>query len=385
MLLFYQEERNKKSMFKLERLKRIDIWSVLIMCMLIAIGTVAISSATAYSGESNIVTKQVVFFIAGIVMMLVIMCIDYHLLGDWYLLIYTGTILALISVFIFGVERGGAERWIQIGPMQLQPSEFAKISMILCCAKLIAKYNEKINTLWPILLIGAFDFIPFILVNRQPNLSTSIVFIVILMIQLFVSKLKMKYIVTAMLVGFLITGSLFIYIIKDENQIILKPYQRLRILAKLNGDDAENRSTQTQKSKQAIGSGGLKGKGLYQGSISRLNYLPESQNDFIMAVIAEEFGFVGILTVVCLILLLIVRGLWIARAAPDDFGKLIVVGYIGMLAFQSFVNMGVASDLLPNTGLTIPFISSGGSSLWSNMMGMGLVLNVAATKEDTMF
>ncbi len=372
-------------MFKLERLKRIDIWLVLLMCILIGIGTIAISSATAYSGDTNIVTKQVVFFILGFLLMLVVMCIDYHLLGDWYLVIYIATILVLISVFILGINRGGAERWIMIGPMPIQPSEFAKISVALCCGKLIAKYNEKINTIWPIILIGAFEFVPFILVNRQPNLSTSIVFIVILVIQLFVSKLKIKYIMTVALVGFLVMGSLFIYIIKDEDQIILKPYQRQRILDKLNGEDSEKASDQTYKSKQAIGSGGLRGKGLYQGSISQLNYLPESQNDFIMAVIAEEFGFIGILIVVLLILLLIVRGLWIARAAPDDFGKLIVVGYIGMIAFQSFVNMGVASDLLPNTGLTIPFISSGGSSLWANMMGMGLVLSVAASKEDTMF
>ncbi|PHV71488.1 cell division protein [Sporanaerobium hydrogeniformans] len=372
-------------MFKKFSIKQMDGWLIVLMMLLTGIGILAISSATASFGDEDLVKKQLVFFGIGFVLMLIVMSIDYHMLGDWYLIIYVLTNLVLLSVFFLGKEVNGAARWISIGGFQLQPSEFAKIAMILCCAKLIDKYNKKINRLWPILVIGAFDFVPFILINRQPNLSTSIVLVVILMIQLFVTKLDFKYIASAVGIGILIVTVAFVYIVKNPDQKLIAKYQRDRIVNKIHGGDSLDERYQTTQAIHAIGSGGLKGKGLYQGSISQLNYLPESQNDFIIAVIGEEFGFIGATGVIALLMLFILRGLWIARGAPDDLGKFIVVGYIGMIAMQSFVNIGVATDLLPNTGIPVPFISYGGSSLWANMIGMGLVLNVAMTKEETMF
>ncbi len=372
-------------MFKKFSLKQVDIWLMLLMFVLTGIGVLAISSATASYGDEDLVKKQLIFFVVGLVMMLVVMSIDYHVLGDWYLVIYIFTLLVLVSVFFLGKDVNGATRWIQIGYFQFQPSEFAKISIILCGAKLIDKYNKKINRLWPIAIIGAFYFIPFILINRQPNLSTSIVVVMILVIQLFVTKLEFKYILSAVGIGLIVVTIAFVYIVKNPDQKLIAGYQRDRIVNKIHGGDSLNERFQTNQSIHAIGSGGLKGKGLYKGSISQLNYLPESQNDFIIAVIGEEFGFIGASIVLALLLLFILRGLWIARGAPDDFGKFIVIGYIGMIAMQSFVNIGVATDLLPNTGIPVPFISYGGSSLWANMIGMGLVLNVAMTKEETMF
>ncbi len=383
--MYYLERIRCFLMFKKFSLKQVDGWLVLLMFILTGIGVLAISSATASYGDEGLVKKQLVFFGIGLILMLVVMSIDYHVLGDWYLVIYIFTNLVLISVFLLGTNRNGATRWILIGSFQLQPSEFAKISIILCGAKLIDKYNKKINRLWPIAIIGAFYFVPFILINRQPNLSTSIVVVIILVIQLFVTKLDFKYILSAMGIGLLIVTIAFVYIVKNPDQKLIAGYQRDRIVNKIHGGDSLDERFQTNQSIHAIGSGGLKGKGLYKGSISQLNYLPESQNDFIIAVIGEEFGFIGASIVLALLLLFILRGLWIARGAPDDFGKFIVIGYIGMIAMQSFVNIGVATDLLPNTGIPIPFISSGGSSLWANMIGMGLVLNVAMTKEETMF
>ncbi len=365
--------------------KRIDIWLILLITVLTAIGVLAISSATAYSGDEGLVKKQIISFVIGLVLMLVVMSIDYHLLGEWYLMIYIVTLLFLVAVFFIGKHVNGAARWIMIGPIQIQPSEFAKISMILCTAKLIDKYHKKINELWPILIIGMFQFVPFILINRQPNLSTSIVLMIILVIQLFVTKLNMKYILTTIVIGVIIVASAFVYIVRDPNQKLIADYQRNRIVNKINGGDNLAERYQTNQAIHAIGSGGLDGKGLYKGSISQLNYLPESHNDFIIAVVGEEFGFIGATIVIILVLLLITRGFWIAHSAVDDLGKFIVVGYIGMIAMQSFVNMGVVTDLLPNTGIPIPFISAGGSSLWANMIGMGLVLNVAMCKEETMF
>ncbi|MGL4345895.1 MAG: rod shape-determining protein RodA [Cellulosilyticaceae bacterium] len=371
--------------FKKDYIRHIDFFMIFLMAALTGVGTLAISSATLYSGQSDIVKKQVVFFIIGLVLMGVAMSIDYHFLGEWYWAIYGITLIVLIAVIFLGEAKNGAARWIEIGGFQIQPSEFAKITMILCTAKVIDKYNDKINTIVPLIPICLFQFVPFILINRQPNLSTSLVILALLVVQLFVSKLNLKYIISAAVIGLVVVVGGMTYIVQNPNQKIIASYQRERIMTKLQGGDSLGDNYQTNQSVHAIGSGGFQGKGLYQGAISQLNYLPESHNDFIVAIIAEEFGFIGVIAMILLILMLIARGLWIAHGAPDDFGKLIVVGYIGMIAMQSFVNMGVVTSLLPNTGLPLPFISYGGSSLWANMLGMGLVLNVAMRKKTTMF
>lgn len=368
-----------------ELIKKIDIWLIMLMMILVGIGMLAINSATAYSGDTTYIQKQFIFFIMGLVLMAIVMSIDYHTLGRLYIIIYVGILVLLIAVFFIGKEVKGATRWINFGFFQIQPSEFAKVGMILCGATIISKYNSIINKLWPVLIIGLFEFIPFILVNRQPNLSTSIVMLVILVIQLFMSKLDFKFITTAATISLLVVVVAFVYIVKNPDQKLIKDYQRDRIMSAVNGGDTTGDKFQTQRAIEAIGSGGIKGKGLHQGSISRLNYLPESHNDFVMAVVGEEFGFIGAISVIIILLAFVFRGLWVARGAPDDLGCLIVVGYMGMIAIQAFVNIGVVTDFLPNTGIPIPFISYGGSSLWANMMGLGLVLNVAMRSEQKMF
>ncbi len=366
-------------------IKRIDIWTILLISTLVSIGILAISSATSYSGDTSIASKQFTFFVVGLVLMIIIMCIDYHLLGEWYLGIYAITNIVLILVFFIGDNVNGATRWIDLGFFQIQPSEFAKIAIIVCTAKLISVKNDRMNSVVTVGLIGMFQFIPFILINRQPNLSTSIVILIILVVQLFVSKLEMKYIVSCSIIGVIAIALILGYIVRNPNQQIIDNYQRNRIVTLFEGGDSKSDNYQTSRSVDAIGSGGFYGKGLYQGAISRLNYLPESHNDFIVSTIGEEFGFVGVSILITVILLLITRGIWIAYTAADDFGKLIVAGYIGMIAAQSFINMGVVTSILPNTGLPMPFVSYGGSSLWANMMGIGLVLSVALRRDETMF
>ncbi|MGL4361980.1 MAG: FtsW/RodA/SpoVE family cell cycle protein [Cellulosilyticaceae bacterium] len=369
-----------------EHIKNIDIWMLGSMFLLIGISLLAISSATSYTGDiENNFNDQLTFFITGLVLMAIVMLIDYHFLGDWYLIIYAGCILLLLAVFLFGKNVNGAERWLPIGPISIQPSEFVKIGVILCTGKLISKYNDRINNISILMLICLFQFVPFILVNRQPNLSTSLVILVILVIQLFVSKLDLRLISIIAISSIIVVSIGLFYIIKNPNQVLIPSYQRDRIITQVEGGDALGNNFQTNHSVHAIGSGGLKGKGLYQGAISQLNYLPESHNDFIVAIIAEEFGFIGIMLMLGIMLFMIIRGFWIAHNAGDDFGRFIVIGYFGMMAMQTFVNMGVVTDLLPNTGLPLPFVSYGGSSLWANMIGMGLVLNVGMRRENTMF
>ncbi|WP_029488160.1 FtsW/RodA/SpoVE family cell cycle protein [Candidatus Epulonipiscium viviparus] len=366
-------------------LKNLDVVLIVLMCALIAIGILAISSATSFSGDLTPLVKQIIFFVIGLILMTIVTLIDYRKVGEHYVIIYVVMNVILLAVLIFGVANKGARRWINLGFIEIQPSEFAKIIIIFCTAKLISLKNEKINSVITIGKILLFQFVPFILINRQPNLSTSIVILTLLVVQLFVSNLKLKYIFSTALIGLVIICIGVGYIIKNPNQQIIDNYQRDRIVAAFSGGDSQSESYQTSRSIDAIGSGGLYGKGIYKGAISQLNYLPESHNDFIVANIAEEFGFYGIIALLAIILLFIFRGLYLARNLIDDFGKFIIVGYMGMIAAQSFINFGVVTGLLPNTGLTLPFVSYGGSSLWANMIGMGLVLSVILNKEEMIF
>ncbi|OON94700.1 MAG: cell division protein [Candidatus Epulonipiscioides saccharophilum] len=372
-------------MFKKIELKNLEIILILLMCTLIAIGILAISSATSFSGNNTPLIKQVIFFLIGLILMTIMIFVDYRKVGEYYSVIYTIVNIVLLVVLLFGAINKGAKRWIDLGFIEIQPSEFAKIAMIFCTAKLISLKNEKINSFASIGKILLFQFIPFILINRQPNLSTSIVILTLLVVQLFASNLKLKYMFSTAIIGIIILTMGIGYIIKNPNQQIIDDYQRSRIVAAFTDGDAQAESYQTSRSIDAIGSGGLYGKGIYKGAISQLNYLPESHNDFIVATLAEEFGFYGIIVLLTIILLFVARGLYLASNLLDEFGKFIIVGYVGMIAAQSFINLGVVTGLLPNTGLTLPFVSYGGSSLWANMIGMGLVLSVVMNKEETLF
>lgn len=373
-------------MINRDSIKKIDIWIILIICALVAISIAAIGSATKVhvGGSMSHVKKQVLFFIVGSIVMLVVAVVDYHIIASFHIPIYIINIILLLIVLVNGHEGGGAARWINLGFMTLQPSEFAKIIIILCLARIIDKYQKSINKIHILALIILYTLIPFLMVQMQPDLSTSIVFLVILVIELYVGNINYKYIMGSVIIGVPVVIGLFIYI-QNPNQVLLKPYQRERIMQTLYGDDNSDAGMQTKQSVHAIASGGLHGKGLYEGTVSQLNYLPEPQTDFVFAVIGEELGFVGSMMVVGLFIALIGRGLWIARGAPDLLGKLIVTTYIATLAFQIFVNIGVVTDLLPNTGIPLPFVSAGGSSLLANMIGIGLVLNVGMREENTMF
>lgn len=373
-------------MISREDIKKIDIWIILIVSALVGISIVAIGSATKVhlGGSTTLVKKQVLFFIMGFILMICAAVVDYRIIAGFHIPIYVINIILLLIVLINGHEGGGAARWINLGFMTLQPSEFAKIIIILCLSKIIDKHQKNINKIPVLLLIVIYTLIPFMMIQLQPDLSTSIVFLVILVIELYVGNINYKYIVVSVVIGLPVIIGLFIYI-QNPNQTLLKPYQRERIMQTLYGDDNSDAGMQTKQSIHAIASGGLHGKGLYEGTVSQLNYLPASHTDFIFAIIGEELGFVGSMSVLGLFFALIARGFWIARGAPDLLGKLIVTTYISILAFQVFVNIGVVTDLLPNTGIPLPFISAGGSSILANMIGIGLVLNVGIQEENTMF
>ncbi|WP_250277687.1 FtsW/RodA/SpoVE family cell cycle protein [[Clostridium] colinum] len=382
-------------MFKKKLLYFDYLLVILVFCMVI-IGITAIGSANrintldiGFNKEflSSEFVNQIIWFIIGIFAMLLAAFIDYRFIAKFYIPIYIVNLILLFLVLSpLGKTINGVKRWI----FGIQPSEFCKIFMIIFIAKFIENNKETINELKTLFILCLLTIFPVILIKAQPSLSASLVILSILVFQIFAGNLDFKYIKIILIIFIPIILILAIDIISGKYFIlgtILKDYQLERISSIVSFDlnTTDSSLYQTKNSAWAIGSGQLMGKGLFNGSMNQLNYIPYSHNDFIFAVIGEEFGFVGCCIVILLSLLIIGKCLIIANKSIDMLGTLIVVGVVGMLAFQIFVNIGVATSLLPNTGMPFPFLSAGGSSMLINMSCIGLVLNVGMTKPKNLF
>ena len=373
-----------------KQLSNLDFWLIGAICILCIFGIICIGSATHINlGEDpGNFYKQMVWFAIGIILMLVASVIGYTFFSQFYIFIYIINILMLLAVLLLGENINGATRWISIGPVSLQPSEFAKLIMIFFLAKFLSIKQEKINHMPTLLLVCITVLIPVILIQKQPSLSASLVLLAILCIELFIAGLSFKIIqaVLAVVIPFI---AFILWDVARETPLlmdkILKPHQFTRILAFVDPSRDMDSYYQTEKAINAIGSGQLNGKGLYQGTLNQLSYLPEPHNDFIFSVIGEEFGFIGCSIVLLLLIFIIFRCILIAVSTRDLFSQLIVTGVAGMIAFQTFVNVGVATGIMPNTGMSLPFVSYGGSSMWTNMTAIGLVLNIGMKRSKSLF
>lgn len=390
-------------MFTKRHWNTLDITLILAVCILTVMGIIAIGSALhinlsgdnifeMMSGDNaKEMNKQIIFFIIGLFIMAAAIIVDYNFIGNLYIFIYVVSMLLLILVLVLPSSANAANnvsRWIQIGGFSLQPSEFAKVMLIISLSKLIDKNKDKINKFFVLILVVAFGMFPFLLIQMQPSLSASLVIVAILLIELFIAKISYKYILTVAGVGIGIVSLIFLDVTRETPILIdkiLNSYQIGRILSFIDPMQYVQESFQTRYSISAIGSGQLYGKGLFKGMLNQLNYLPEPQNDFIFSVIAEEFGFVGCMVILAFIFFIVLRCIIIAAKAEDFYGTLIASGVGGMIAFQTFVHVGVTTGFLPNTGMPLPFISSGGSSLWTNMIAIGLVLNIGTKRVKTLF
>ncbi|MBO5167041.1 MAG: rod shape-determining protein RodA [Lachnospiraceae bacterium] len=368
-------------MFKHYRLRDYDFKLIFLVLVASAVGILAIGSA-----KESLQNKQIAGVLVGLVMMVVISLFDYSMLIKLNWIMYAAN-LVLLGAVIFsdaGDTGGGAQRWLEIGPLRFQPSETAKIILILFFAQFIMKHKEKFNTFKYIMLCVILVAIPWVLIFEQPDLSTSIIVLMVFCTIMFVGGLSYKVIVGILAVvvpAFLI----FLGLALQPNSVlvekeIIKQYQLNRILAFTNPEAyATEEAYQQINSITAIGSGMLNGKGYKTNEISSVingNYISEPQTDFIFAVIGEEFGFKGSVVVVLLLMFIALECFSVAAKAKDLSGRIIAGGMGGLVAFQSFVNIGVATFILPNTGLPLPFISYGLTSLWSLYIGMGFVLNV---------
>lgn len=374
-------------MFKFEeyKLRYFNFRLLLYILLLVTAGVTFIKSATMNSAD-DVVAKQIFGILVGGTCMLIVSLIDYHFWVKIWPIIYLVCIVLLLAVFTpIGRSNGAASRWIYVpGIGSLQPSEFAKIGLILSMASYCYKFQDKISKLpvllGVVLLYGGIAGLIF----KEPDLSTTLVTVFIFIVMIYVSGISYKWILGVIGVCVPILGIL-VYILMQPDQQIIQGWQMSRITAWLNPSEASADATrQTLYSVQAIASGQLHGKGLFNTTLESVkngNFLSEEDCDFIFAVIGEETGFVGSVIIIGLLALVVLECIWLAIRAKDLAGRLICVGVAGLVAFQSFVNIGVATMLLPNTGLPLPFISAGLSSLLSLMIGMGLVFNVGLQRK----
>lgn len=366
-------------MFNLKQynFKNYNITLVTIVILLSSIGAFLVRIAQQ-EGE-NLFTKQVVGIVGGLVIAFIVSIIDYHFISAFYIVLYFINLILLILVRLVGSEVNNSRRWLNLKVIMIQPSEFSKVLMIIFLAKMYTILREKMDRFWVLLLTGILVGIPTFLILIQTNLSTSLVMLFIFVIMIFAAGLSYKIILPILLVGIPLIIGLFWYVQQDF-QVILTNYQQKRVIAFLNPESEASADTLYQQgnSLQVIGSGKLTGKLLTEGieSIEGDTYVPISESDFIFSILGEAFGFIGACVIIFLLAILIFQCLKIARNAPDRLGMLIATGIAAMFMFQVFVNIGVTTALLPNTGLPLPFVSYGLSSLMSCMIAIGLVLNI---------
>ena len=362
-------------MIKKYRIIDYDFFLVIMIMALTTIGIMAINSADPSSRN-----KQIAGFALGVILMVFISLLDYLFIIKLYLLFYLlNAVLLALVLSPLGSSTNGAQRWISLLGIKFQPSEAAKILLILFYAQFIMKYKDRIKSFGFVLVCLVLLALPLGLIALQPDLSTCIMVMMIFSSIMFVAGISWKIVIAVLSVS--IPSVLFvIYNAVQGESSLLHDYQQRRILAWLHPEDyANSEAYQTLNSMMAIGSGQLYGKGYNTNEISSVlngGFISESPTDFIFTVIGEEFGFIGACIVVVLILLISTRCFLISMRARNRAGEIIAAGVGAWIGFQGFINIGVATGVIPNTGIPLPFVSYGLTSLLSSYMGIGFVLNV---------
>ena len=384
--------------------------------------------------------KQIIWVVTGLALMALIIYVDYKYLYDFAYYIYGVCILMLLITLLLGNTVNGSRSWLGFPGVGIQPSEFTKLGTIIALAAFCTKNRENIRSLAIFLRAGVITAVPMALVLAQPDLGTSLVYIPIFLVILFMAGAKIRYLFFLVACGICITMFTIIpmwsgYVLKKEtffvavfsNQLlmlailgacllivilsaigwfvfkkglyywmcytfvilslslflalaaqkILKAYQIMRLVVFLDPSvDPQGAGWNILQSLTAIGSGGLTGKGFLQGTQSHYHYLPQQSNDFIFSIIAEEIGFLGSMVVFACFFILIIRGFIIANSSKDAFGSYLCFGIIAMIFFHFVVNIGMAMGIMPITGIPLLFLSYGGSSLWTSMLAVGILINI---------
>lgn len=351
-----------------DRLGSVDPLLLFVSLALSAYGIFAVYIA-ATDARVVFALNQGIGFVVGATGAVVLALLDYRFLQKYLRFVYGGVIVMLIAVPLIGVAAGGAQRWVNVGPIQVQPSEFAKLGMVIVLAGFLAEKpaNEGRTFLAALGVIG----VPAVLVFLQPDLGTALVFGAMFFTMAFIAGARIWHLGALAALG----AGIFALAVKLT---LLEPYQVARMTTFLNPSASTALSYQVEQSKMAIGSGGFTGKGINATTLSNLGFLPEEQTDFIFSNLSERVGFLGSMLLLGLFLLLIWRILHVATISRDRFGVLLAVGIATIFIFHVFVNVGMTMGIMPVTGIPLPFVSYGRSSLVVSVASLGLLQSVAA-------
>lgn len=357
---------------------RFDFLMVLAASGLVMLGLLLIYSASSniYDGPTfsiaNPVMKQAIFAVIGIGMMLVISRIDYHLLTQYAWILYAGALLSLIAIMFVGDSEFGATRWFDLGPIQLQPSEFAKIAVIAMLAHYLQQRGEDVGQ-FSTFAVSLVIVAPVLaLVLFQPDLGTALIFGALWLGIVVIGGIRRNHLI--------VFGALMVAVMPFLWTFAVADYQVERVSVLINPYEDQGglgAGYNPIQAEIAVGSGQLFGKGLTNGEQTQLDYLKVPTRDFIFSVLAEELGFVGAVGLIALYILVLMRGIRIAQKAPDVAGQLLAVGIVVMIMMQAFINIAVNVAVFPVTGLPLPFVSQGGSSLVALFMALGVLQSIA--------
>ncbi|MBO7745487.1 rod shape-determining protein RodA [Paenibacillus sp. MWE-103] len=375
----------------LNKLKKIDVSMILILLAFTVVSTLLVHSATYGNPDyANYDVRTVIFYVLGFFVALVAALFDYRLyLKAWYVLYGFGLIM-LVVVYLTAPEINGAKSWFQLpGGLQFQPAEMVKIILIITVAYLMGRrQGDPLRVRQDLFVVAAFSFVPFALVMIQPDLGNAIIYLVIVLGMLWIGNVRYTHVLLGLTI---VVGSLmvFMFLFNTYNQQIhdyAESHHKLHWYERINGfinpeTASEKEVYQAQKAKIAIGSGGLTGDGYMKGESKNRKFIPYPYSDAIFVVIGEEFGFQGAAVVLMLYFLLIYRMIIIAFQCYDLRGSFIIIGIVSMYVFQVFQNIGMMIGLMPITGITLPFISYGGTSLLLNMLCIGIVFSVKMHQE----
>ena len=352
----------------LRHLSSIDGGLVMSVLLLSAIGLATVHSASSEM-PVDYLPRQALWLGVGVLLLVAAMSIDYHLLLDFSIVLYAVGLVLLVLVLVAGISHGGAAHWARIGPLQFQPSEFAKLATILVLARYLSGLNRRVLALPQILVAVAIVAVPMVLVLVEPDLGSSMMFVPILLGMLLVAGVRLRLLLVAALAAVVLAAGMWSF--------GMKSYQRQRVLTFLSPEtDPLGAGYQVRQSKIAVGSGEMTGKGYMQGTQSQLRFLPVRHTDFILSVLAEEWGFLGVVTVLGLYSLYVASAARIAMRARDRAGILLVTGLLSVLCFHVLYNSSMVVGFVPITGIPLPFLSYGGSFTMVNFVGTGTMLGV---------
>jgi rod shape determining protein RodA len=350
-------------------LDRLDLPTIAAALALAAVGMTAIASATAEQpGRAGLWKTQLAWLGVASIAAIVVIAVDYHIWAEFSLSLHGAAVALLAAVLLFGKEVGGNKSWLAVGPLTFQPSEFAKWTTCLAVATFLAKRVHDRLRLVQVVQLGAIIGVPLLLIAKQPDMGTALTFVPIGLAAVLLGGLRWRWVAAAVVV---------VGILAVPGWRHLKPYQKERILTVVDpGRDPSGIGYQVRQSKIAVGSGRLAGKGLFKGTQTRLNFLPAQHTDFVLAVIAEELGFIGATGVLALFYYLLYRGLLAARSAQDRLGTYLSLLVVAWLMGQAAINIGMVVGLMPTIGVPLPFLSYGGTALIAVTCGVGLIANV---------